>query len=104
MNSRYPLIATGVPRLRGACYCALLRPLINPILRSLQNFDIGGPAERLPPPLIKAFGVVKKAAAIVNTEYGMDPKIGEAIQKAADDVRMHLVLSLEYLNRQSCSQ
>ncbi|KAJ2920302.1 hypothetical protein MD484_g13, partial [Candolleomyces efflorescens] len=54
--------------------------------RSLQNFDIGGPAERLPPPLIKAFGVVKKAAAIVNTEYGMDPKIGEAIQKAADDV------------------
>ncbi|RXW24728.1 hypothetical protein EST38_g1080 [Candolleomyces aberdarensis] len=54
--------------------------------RSLQNFDIGGPAERLPPPLIKAFGVVKKAAAIVNTEYGMDPKVGEAIQKAADDV------------------
>ncbi|KAH6917262.1 L-Aspartase-like protein [Coprinopsis sp. MPI-PUGE-AT-0042] len=54
--------------------------------RSLQNFDIGGPAERLPPPLIKAFGIVKKAAAIVNTEYGMDPKIGDAIQKAADDV------------------
>ncbi|TEB39255.1 aspartate ammonia lyase [Coprinellus micaceus] len=54
--------------------------------RSLQNFDIGGPAERLPEPLIKAFGVVKKAAAIVNTQYGMDPKLGEAIQKAADDV------------------
>ncbi|TFK76978.1 fumarate hydratase [Pluteus cervinus] len=54
--------------------------------RSLQNFDIGGPAERLPPPLIKAFGVLKKAAAIVNVGYGMDPKIGEAIQKAADDV------------------
>jgi len=54
--------------------------------RSLQNFDIGGPAERLPEPLIKAFGIVKKAAAIVNTEFGMDPKIGEAVQKAADDV------------------
>ncbi|KAF6766319.1 fumarate hydratase [Ephemerocybe angulata] len=54
--------------------------------RSLQNFDIGGPAERLPEPLIKAFGVVKKAAAVVNTEYGMEAKLGEAIQKAADDV------------------
>ncbi|KIJ68316.1 hypothetical protein HYDPIDRAFT_173069 [Hydnomerulius pinastri MD-312] len=54
--------------------------------RSLQNFDIGGPSERLPPPLIKAFGVLKKAASIVNVSYGMDPKVGEAIQKAADDV------------------
>ncbi|KAJ7492496.1 L-Aspartase-like protein [Mycena latifolia] len=54
--------------------------------RSLQNFDIGGPTERLPPPLIKAFGVLKKAASVVNVTYGMDPKIGEAIQQAADDV------------------
>jgi len=54
--------------------------------RSLQNFDIGGPTERLPPPLIKAFGVLKKAASVVNVGYGMDPKIGEAIQRAADDV------------------
>ncbi|KAF9068103.1 L-Aspartase-like protein [Rhodocollybia butyracea] len=54
--------------------------------RSLQNFDIGGPSERLPPPLIKAFATLKKAASIVNTTYGMDPKIGEAIQQAADDV------------------
>lgn len=54
--------------------------------RSLQNFDIGGPSQRLPPPLIKAFGVLKKAASIVNVSYGMDSKIGDAIQKAADDV------------------
>ncbi|KAL6309982.1 L-Aspartase-like protein [Sparassis latifolia] len=54
--------------------------------RSLQNFDIGGPTERLPPPLIKAFGVLKKASAMVNTTYGLDPKIGDAIQNAADDV------------------
>jgi len=54
--------------------------------RSLQNFDIGGPTERLPPPLIRAFGVLKKAASIVNTGYGLDPKIAGAIQKAADDV------------------
>jgi fumarate hydratase class II len=54
--------------------------------RSLQNFDIGGPSQRLPPPLLKAFGVVKKAASIVNISYGLDHKIGEAIQNAADDV------------------
>ncbi|KAI6044948.1 L-Aspartase-like protein [Pisolithus marmoratus] len=54
--------------------------------RSLQNFDIGGAAERLPAPLIKAFGVLKKAASIVNVGYGLDPKIGEAIQNAADEV------------------
>jgi len=54
--------------------------------RSLMNFDIGGPAERLPDPLIKAFGVLKKAASIVNIGYGLDPKVGEAIQQAADEV------------------
>ena len=30
--------------------------------------------------------MLKKAAAAVNIGYGMDPKIGEAIQEAADDV------------------
>ncbi|TCD67023.1 fumarase fum1 [Steccherinum ochraceum] len=54
--------------------------------RSLQNFDIGGPTERLPPPVIKAFGVLKKAASIVNVEYGLDKNVGTAIQQAADDV------------------
>lgn len=54
--------------------------------RSLQNFDIGGPTERLSPPLIKAFGIVKKAASIVNINHGLDRTIGEAIQQAADDV------------------
>lgn len=54
--------------------------------RSLQNFDIGGPTERLPPPLIKALGVLKKASAIVNATYGLDPKISAAIQQAADEV------------------
>jgi fumarate hydratase class II len=54
--------------------------------RSLQNFDIGGPTERLPPSLIKAFGVLKKAAAHVNMTYGLDPKIGKAISDAATEV------------------
>jgi fumarate hydratase class II len=40
----------------------------------------------MPPPLIKAFGVLKKAAATVNTQYGLDPKVAEHISKAADEV------------------
>lgn len=31
-------------------------------------------------------GILKKAAALVNKDYGLDPKIAEAISKAADDV------------------
>lgn len=31
-------------------------------------------------------GILKKAAAEVNKEYGLDPKIADAISKAADDV------------------
>ncbi|KAF9399050.1 fumarase fum1, partial [Podila epigama] len=54
--------------------------------RSLQNFDIGGPTERMPEPLIKAFGVLKRAAAAVNITYGLDPTIGDAIIRAADEV------------------
>lgn len=56
--------------------------------RSLQNFDIGGPRERMPEPLIRAFGVLKKAAAKVNVTYGMDAKVGDAISRASDEVRI----------------
>ncbi|CAL8113780.1 unnamed protein product [Orchesella dallaii] len=55
-------------------------------LRSVINFPIGGNPERMPLPVIKAMGVLKKAAAIVNKEYGLDAKISEAISKAADEV------------------
>ena len=80
---------TGAHKPRGLCSPLSHTGIYSPeIYRSLQNFDIGGPTERLPPPLIKAFGVLKKAASIVNVSYGMDPKVGEAIQKAADDVRL----------------
>lgn len=33
--------------------------------RSLQNFEIGGESERMPEPIIRAFGVIKKCAAKV---------------------------------------
>ena len=52
----------------------------------MQNFDIGGEAERMPLPLIKAFAVLKRAAAEVNMTYGMDKTVGDAIKKAADEV------------------
>ncbi|KDN41519.1 fumarate hydratase [Tilletiaria anomala UBC 951] len=54
--------------------------------RSLQNFDIGGPQERMPAPLIEAFGVLKKAAANVNRTFGLDAKVADAIGLAADEV------------------
>ncbi|EEB09623.2 fumarate hydratase, partial [Schizosaccharomyces japonicus yFS275] len=55
--------------------------------RSLENFRIGGPRERLPLPLVHAFGVLKRAAALVNLEYGLDPKIANAIAEAATEVQ-----------------
>ena len=52
-----------------------------------MNFPIGDRAsERMPLPVIKAFGVLKKAAAQVNQEFGLDPKIAGAICQAADEV------------------
>ncbi|KAI8059605.1 fumarate hydratase [Gongronella butleri] len=54
--------------------------------RSLENFAIGGVGERMPLDVIHAFGILKKAAALVNVEYGLDPKIADAIVKAADEV------------------
>ena len=53
--------------------------------RSLQNFRIGG--ERMPAPLVRALGVVKQAAARANVRLGaLEPRIGEAIAKAAQEV------------------
>ncbi|XP_055380362.1 fumarate hydratase, mitochondrial-like isoform X1 [Condylostylus longicornis] len=55
-------------------------------MRSQINFPIGGTPERMPKPVVIAMGILKKAAAEVNKEYGLDPKLGDAISKAADDV------------------
>jgi fumarate hydratase, class II len=53
--------------------------------RSLENFEIG--SEKMPKPLIVALGVLKKSAALTNMEMGvLDPKIGNFIVKAADEV------------------
>jgi len=55
-------------------------------VRSTLNFPIGGDTEKMPRPVIKAFGILKKAAAEVNKEFGLDPVIAAAISKAADEV------------------
>lgn len=38
----------------------------------------------MPTPVVRAFGVLKKCAAKVNMNYGLDPKVAEAIIKASD--------------------
>ncbi|HEV2546350.1 MAG TPA: class II fumarate hydratase [Stellaceae bacterium] len=53
--------------------------------RSLENFRIGG--ERMPMSLIRALALEKKAAALVNMAMGeLDPRLGNAILAAADEV------------------
>ncbi|KAL0836178.1 hypothetical protein Bca101_088067 [Brassica carinata] len=37
---------------------------IQPRCRELQNFEIGGDRERMPEPIVSAFDVLKKCAAI----------------------------------------
>ncbi|QIX01192.1 hypothetical protein AMS68_006709 [Peltaster fructicola] len=54
--------------------------------RSLTNFKINQPQDRMPPPIIKAFGILKGAAAVVNVKFGLDPKLGKAIEQAAAEV------------------
>lgn len=55
-------------------------------MRSMLNFPIGDSFERMPYGVIVAMGILKKAAALVNKELGMDAKVADAISKAADDV------------------
>ena len=53
--------------------------------RSLQNFPIG--TETMPREIIRAFGLLKKAAAQANVELGvLDPQLGELIACACDEL------------------
>ena len=53
--------------------------------RSKENFVIGG--DRFPREVIWALGVVKRSAAVVNTELGkLDGKLSTAMVQAADEV------------------
>jgi fumarate hydratase class II len=53
--------------------------------RSLQNFRIG--SETMPAPLVRALGIVKRAAARVNRDLGvLEPRLADAIVRAAQEV------------------
>lgn len=41
----------------------------------------------MPVPVVRAFGILKKSAAIVNKQYGLDSKNADAIIQAADEVK-----------------
>ena len=53
--------------------------------RSLHHFDIG--SDTMPPELIRAFAILKKAAALVNQDLGkLSPEKAKLIVQAADEV------------------
>ncbi|MEX1302834.1 MAG: lyase family protein, partial [Desulfotignum sp.] len=53
--------------------------------RSLENFNIGD--ETMPVPVIRAFGYLKKAAALVNGSFGLLPDVKvEIIVQVCDEV------------------
>src|SRR5438128_1618446 len=55
--------------------------------RALHHFSIGGPTERMPIEVVRAFGILKKATAVVNEELGKLPHDkAELIAGAADEV------------------
>jgi fumarate hydratase class II len=56
--------------------------------RSLRHFSIGDAArDRMPVEIVRAMGILKKAAALANREAGLlDPKLAELIVRAADEV------------------
>ena len=53
--------------------------------RSLENFKIG--TQQMPEQVIRAFGILKKAAALVNVELGrLDETKGAAITQVCDEI------------------
>ncbi len=53
--------------------------------RSIANFPFGE-RERMPIAIVYALALVKKAAARVNRSHGLDAKVADAIEAAADEV------------------
>src|SRR5436309_8543242 len=55
--------------------------------RSLHHVSIGGPTEHMPVEVVRAFGILKKAAALVNEELGkLPPDKARLIVQAAEEV------------------
>jgi len=54
--------------------------------RSIGNFDICRATDRMPLQVVRAFGVLKGAAATVNREHGLPAELAAAIEAAAAEV------------------
>ena len=55
--------------------------------RSIEHFPVGRDGFVFGRPMIEALGLVKRAAATVNEELGLlEPRLAEAIRRAADEV------------------
>jgi len=54
--------------------------------RSIGNFDICRATDRMPLPVVRAFGVLKGAAATVNRQHGLPAEVAVAIEMAAAEV------------------
>lgn len=52
--------------------------------RSLENFKINQPQDRMPPPIVRAFGILKGAAATVNMKFGLGRGAMEGFRLQAD--------------------
>ena len=73
--------------------------------RSMEHFPIGVGREAMPPEIIHAFGVIKRAAALVNRRLCADRMTAEklaVIEQAAEEVALgrlddHFPLTLEMM-------
>src|SRR5205823_1843745 len=66
--------------------------------RSLHHFSIGGPTELMPPEVVRAFGILKKACALVNRSLGRLPEEkAELIVRAAAAVVERLLPAVRAL-------
>lgn len=54
--------------------------------RSIMNFDICRDTDRMPLPIVHAFGVLKEATASVNKSFGLDSVVASAVETAAGEV------------------
>ena len=55
--------------------------------RSLENFEIGGPGDKMPIEVIRGFAILKKAAAYTNVDAGvLSEDKADAIAKVCDEV------------------
>src|SRR3546814_4139810 len=66
-------------------YTTLFRSWGAQTQRSIENFPFGA-TERMPIGIVHAQAIVKQAAARVNRKHGLDPKIADAIEAAAQEV------------------